>query len=134
MTAILRKLALLIAVITVVVVGGELILLVIEEAADLALEATHALFLVLFEQAFRMPHAKAEGLAAWVSAGVLLALTLLAVWKSIPRIKRAIRLWRDQFADQRTQAVERWRTARWYQKALFIFVGLGLLLLGSMFI
>ncbi len=134
MNATLRTLALLIASVVVVTLGGELILLVIEEAADLALEATHALFLVLFERAFDMPHAKAEGLAAWLGAGTLLVLGLVAVWKSVPWIKRRLALLRNHIADERTRACELWRTARWYQKGLVLSLGVGLLFLASLFI
>ena len=100
MNATLRTLALLIASVVVVTLGGELILLIIEEAADLALEATHALFLVLFERGFDMPHAKAEGLAAWLSAGLLLVLGLAAVWRSVPWIKRRLALLRNQIGSE----------------------------------
>lgn len=134
MNATLRTLALLIASVVVVTLGGELILLVIEEAADLALEATHALFLVLFERGFDMPHAKAEGLAAWLSAGLLLVLGLAAVWRSVPWIKRRLALLRNQIGSERTRACELWHTARWYQKGLVVLSGVGLLLLASLFI
>jgi len=134
MNATLRTLALLIASIVVVTLGGELILLVIEEAADLALEATHALFLVLFERGFEMPHAQAEGLAAWLSAGLLLVLGLVAVWKAIPWVKRRLTLLRNRITDERTRACDLWRTARWYQKGLVVLSGVGLLFLASLFI
>lgn len=134
MNATLRYLALPIAVVIVVTLGGEVILLVIEEAADLALEATHALFLVLFERGFDMPHAKAEGLSAWVSAAVLLLVGLVAIWKSVPWIKRRLALLRDGIAHERIRAVERWRAARWYQKGLVLVSGAGLLFLASLFV
>ena len=134
MNATLRTLALLIVFVIVVTLGGELILLVLEEAADLALEATHALFLVLFERGFDMPHAKAEGLSAWVSAGVLLIVGLVATWRSIPWLKRRLTLLRNQIAHEWTLAVERWRTALWYQKGLVVLSGVGLLFLASLFI
>lgn len=110
----------LIALLAAIVAGGEVLLELMVEAADLVLEGSQAVLLLIFERAFGLPYARAEGLAAWTSLGVLALCMAVAVWRLTPWVKAKAAASRRRVRETRAAMTGRWRAARWYQKSLAV--------------
>ena len=123
----LRTLLWLVAIFIAVIAGGELFLTVLVEAGDLLLEGSQAVLLLIFERAFGLPYARAEGLAAWTSLALLALCIVAAVWKLTPWVKAKAAAGRQWVRETRSAAGEWWRAARWYQKSFVAIGGLALL-------
>lgn len=121
------KLFWLVVVLIAIIAGGDLIFVVLEEAVELVVDATHALFMLIFERWFGMPYAKAQGRAAWTSIGLLVLIVLFGIWRLIPRVKARIAESRQCCRNVMASTAESWRAARWYQKLLLITGGVSVL-------
>lgn len=116
------------AALAVIAVGGELLLVALEEAADLLLEASQAVLMLLFERGLGMPYAKAQGLAAWTSLALLALLALFVLWKLAPWVKARAASVGAWYRTSRSALADAWRGARWYQRWGAAIVGVVLLI------
>lgn len=111
------------AALVAIIAGGEMIFLVLVEAGDLLVEATQALLMPIFERGLGLPYARAQGLAAWTSLGLLVLIALFVLWRLMPWVKTRIAAVRGYCGDAKSAAADRWRAARWYQKLLVVTGG-----------
>lgn len=123
----IRTVAGIIVALIVIVSGGELLWVILVEAADLLLEASQAVLLLVFERGFGLPFARAQGLAAWTSLGLLVLSALFALWKLAPWMKSQVAAGRRSVQMTRERLTAQWQSARWYQKGLTVLLGLLLL-------
>jgi hypothetical protein len=118
------KIILAVMAIGAIVFGGETLVTLFVEFVELLVDVTHTAFMLLLEEAFGLPYEKAQGRAAWMSVGLLIALSLFGAWRLTPWIKRVSGECRRNFRDARAAQVELWRSAHWYQKVLYVAGGL----------
>lgn len=123
------KIILAVTAISAVLFGGEMLVTLLVELVELLVDVTHTMFMVLLEKAFGLSYEKAQGRAAWMSVGLLIALSLFGAWSLTPWIKRVSGDCRRSVHDARAALVDLWRAARWYQKLLYLAGGLMILAL-----
>ncbi|WP_139557693.1 hypothetical protein [Methylotetracoccus oryzae] len=118
------KIILIATVIAAILFGGEMLVTLFVEFVELLVDVTHTAFMLLLEKVFGLPYEKAQGRAAWMSVGLLIALALFGAWRLTPWIKRVSGECRQSVHDARAALIDLWRSARWYQKLLYLAGGL----------
>jgi hypothetical protein len=120
---------LILVAIFVVVIGGDLILPVVEEGFVLLLETLELVVDTLFEELLHLAPEVAQLATAWTG---LIALIVLLIWGGFKlnalyhRAKTAVPLWWDAKMDEIDTW---WRTLPWTQKAAVLVSTLGSLVL-----